>query len=39
MLYPLSYEGREGQGSAPALGGRTGVASVEAYVCAVARVM
>jgi hypothetical protein len=28
MLYPLSYEGREGQGSAPALGGRTGVASV-----------
>jgi len=28
MLYPLSYEGREGQGSAPALGGRTEVASV-----------
>jgi hypothetical protein len=28
MLYPLSYEGREGQGSAPTLGGRTGTASV-----------
>jgi hypothetical protein len=27
MLYPLSYEGREGQGSAPALGGRTRIAS------------
>jgi hypothetical protein len=27
MLYPLSYEGREGQGSAPVLGGRTGIAS------------
>jgi Ribbon-helix-helix protein, copG family len=26
MLYPLSYEGREGQGSALALGGRTGIA-------------
>jgi hypothetical protein len=28
MLYPLSYEGGEGQGSAPAHGGRTEVGSV-----------
>jgi len=25
MLYPLSYEGRESQGSAPAASGRTGI--------------